>query len=363
MDVSGTNYEIGTGLGKMVAGIPPLKALHTQGMQGFGNGEAKEAAELFDRWCPGLTEELRGFADALEVKPEQVFFTAMTYLLPRCSHVALLPTLTAEGKPLVARNYEFSHEAEDFSLVRTSVKGKYTHLGTSGLSFGRDDGLNEHGLSVTMSSCGFPVGALPFMRSPVLKGLQFWAVIRALLENCKDVNEALAYLKGMPIAYNLNLMLADKSGNAALFETLDGRAAFKKISADTEDQLLYATNHAVLSELMPYEPEVMIHSVKRCEYLEQQLTGKTGITREELKAMLLSMYPDGLCFHFYEEYFGTTKSMVISPVDGTIELCWGGRQENAWQTYEVSKPLEHTMRPVELILDKAKPGTFDYQRR
>ncbi len=362
MNLSGTSYEIGYSLGKRYAEIPPLKALHTQGAQGFGDELVKEASDLFDHWCPGLTEELHGFADALEVLPERIFYYSMTYLLPRCSQVALLPSITAEGKPLVGRNYEFSHEAEDFCLVKTVVKGKYAHLGTTVLSFGRDDGLNEHGLSVTQSSCGFPVGAQPYMRAPKLKGLMFWAVIRGLLENCKDVGEALAYLDGMPIAYNLNLLLADKAGNAALFETLDGRSAFKRIGADTGEQLLFATNHAVLPELIPHEPEIMIHSAKRYEYIKEKLADKTGITHDNLKEMLLARYPDGLCCHYFEEYLGTTKSMIISPADGTIELCWGGRRENGWETYEVGKPLQNTSRNIEISLEKAGTGTYDYQK-
>ncbi len=363
MNLAGSSYEVGCGLGQMYANIPPLKVLHTKGMQGFGDAQVKEAISLFDRWCPGLTEELNGFADALKVPLKRVFFYSMTYLLPRCSQIALLPSRTAEGKPLVARNYEFSHEAEDFVFAKTAVKGKYAHIGTTVLSFGRDDGLNEHGFSVTQSSCGFPVGAMPYMRAPALKGLMFWAVIRALLENCKDVDEALEYLGGMPIAYNINLLLADKAGNAALFETLDGKSASKRIGPDTSEQLLYATNHALLPELIPYEPKIMVHSATRYEYIAEKLADETGVTRDALKSMLLAKYPDGLCCHYFKEYFGTTKSMVISPMDGTVELCWGGREENGWAGYDINKPLQNTTRNIELSLDKAARGTYEYQSR
>ncbi len=74
MNLAGTSYEIGYGLGQMYANIPPLKTLHTQGMQGFGDEQAKEATSLFDRWCPGLTDELNGFADALKVPAKQILF-------------------------------------------------------------------------------------------------------------------------------------------------------------------------------------------------------------------------------------------------------------------------------------------------
>lgn len=361
IELTGTSYEIGYQLGKMTAAIPPLKKIHTSGMARFRKPQITEAASLFNRWCPGLTEELNGFADALEITQEQVFYNGMTYLLPRCSQIAVLPGVTAEGKPLLARSYEFNHEAEDFCLVKTSVKGKYTHLGTSAVQFGRDDGFNEHGLAVTMSSCGFPVGPMPYMRAPRLKGLQFWAVIRTLLENCKDVQEALGFLDGMPIAYNINLMLMDKAGNAALVETLDGNVAVERIPGDSQKQILSATNHAVLPSFAAIEPQAMAHSIQRYKWIAKQLDSANSITREQLKEMLLSKYPNGLSCNYFEEYFGTTKSMVISPADGRIELCWGGRLENGWDTYELNKPLGSSTRQIEIQLEKANPAIYQFQ--
>ncbi|HOR84857.1 MAG TPA: C45 family autoproteolytic acyltransferase/hydrolase [Bacillota bacterium] len=361
MELAGTNYEIGYQLGRITEKIPPLRKTHTSSIEGFGPQQADEAAKLFDRWCPGLTEELCGFADALEVKQEQIFYYGMTYLMPRCSQIALLPSLTAEGKTLLARSYEISHEIEDFCLTRTSVKGKYTHMSTSVLQFGRDDGFNEHGLCVTMSSCGFPIGALPYMRAPKLKGLQFWAVIRALLENCKDVDEALVYLKGMPIAYNINMILADKAGNAALVETLDGHTASKRIGPGSQEQMLYATNHPIFPELAALEPKAMANSIRRYEYIREGLSDKRNVTKEELREMLLSRYPEGLCCHYFEEYFGTTKSMVISPSDGTIDLCWGGLAENGWHTYNIVHPLANMTNTIKINLEKAIPGFFDWK--
>ncbi|MDL2229085.1 C45 family peptidase [Treponema sp. OttesenSCG-928-L16] len=361
MELSGTSYEIGFRLGKMAGSVPPLKKLHTGGLEGFGKEQAADAAVLFRRWCPGLEEELIGFADALELPPEDIFYYGMTCLLPRCSQIAVLPGASAAGIPLVARNYEYSHEAEDFCLVRTSVKGKHTHLGTSVLFFGRDDGLNEKGLSVTMSSCGFPVGPLPFMRPPKIKGLQFWAVIRSLLENCRDVQEGLDHLEGMPIAYNINLMLADKAGHLALVETLDGKNAVKRLDPGSPEQLFWATNHAVLPELRALEPQAMVHSTKRYEWIAKELKGSGGITKDRLKEMLLSKYPDGLCCPYFEEYFGTTKSMIISPAEGTIELCWGGRKENGWKVYDIRRPLAEGQRQIEINPEKADPAEYQFQ--
>lgn len=360
IELSGSSYDIGYSLGNRVRDNTQLRALHTAGFANFDESEAKKASEMFARWCPGLNDELQGFADALEARPAQIVFYAMTYLRPRCSQIALMPGITRHGNPLLARSYEFSHDAEDFTLVRTSVTGKYTHLGTSVLSFGRDDGFNECGLAVTMSSCGFPVGAMPYMRSPKLVGLQFWAVIRALLENCKDIAEALVFMKDMPIAYNMNLMLMDKGGHAALVETLDGRIGVKQIDDSSDEKFLIATNHPVIPELVPYEPQAMRNSLERYEFIQQSLEGKGSITAEELKELLLGKYPKGLCCHYFEDFFGTTKSMIIDPAGGSIELCWGGRSENGWHRYHINEPLVNGAQDIELKLDRANSALFEF---
>ncbi len=359
LELRGTNYEIGQKLGQITAGIPPLKALQTSGWHQFDAQDASLAKELFDRWCPGLNEEIQGYADALGVNPIQVTYYAMTYLKPGCSQVVLLPGLTKNGHVLLARNYEFSHQMEDFTLTRTSVEGKFTHLGSSVMQLGRDEGLNEHGLAVSMSSCGFPVGAPEEMRRPALRGLQFWAVIRTLLENCKDVGEALAFLEGMPIAYNINLLLADRLGRAALVETMDGCVAVKQIKGVDQQQYLHATNHVVLSELKQYEPKVMRHSFERYETIRQYFDHAHGVTLNDLKTLLLSQHPQGLCYHYYDEFFGTTKSMVMDLNEGKIDLCWGGLANNGWHTCTVARPLDEGLQSVELSPEKSPPGIFE----
>jgi predicted choloylglycine hydrolase len=360
IELKGSYYEIGQMYGNVVSSIHPLKKLHTSGFKGFDHSELKKAKAMFSKWCPGLNEELEGFANALQVSPLLVLYYGMTYLRPNCSQIALLPSMTQNGTPLLARNYEFSHELEDFTLVKTQVSGKYAHLGTSVLHFGRDDGFNECGLAVTMTSCGFPVGSASYMRQPKVIGLQFWAVIRSLLENCKDVYEALYFMKEMPIAYNLNLMLVDKSGHIALVETLDGHKAVKQIDSTGSEQYLFTTNHPVLPDIIPYEPQAMRHSLQRYEWIRQKLSQADTLTTEDLKEMLLSKYPEGVCCHFFNEFFGTTKSMIIDPASGTIELCWGGRQENEWSKYNIHDTLAFREKEIEIHFDTFNPEIGEF---
>lgn len=361
MELKGSSYEIGRTLGRLISPVLPLKKAYTAGFDGFGSQEIREAEKLFGDWCPGLSEELFGFADELKVSKEKVIYYAMTYLRPNCSHLALLPSKTANGHPLLARNYEFSEKAEDFMLIKTAVNGKYTHMGTSVLSFGRDEGFNEHGLAITMSSCGFPVGAQKGMRRPVVKGLMFWAVIRTLLENCQNTEEAQVFLKDMPIAYNMNLILLDKAGNGALVETLDGKIESVKLDALSELPYIHAENHPVLDRFISIEPEAMAHSLVRHEFIKNTMENGDLVTEDLLKDMLLTHYPDGLCCHYYDDFFGTTKSMIIDPLDGTIQLCWGGRKENGWHSYRLTDPLPFASQEISIESVPASPALFKYQ--
>lgn len=362
LNLSGSHYEIGYQLGKMIANNELLKSKYIV-KETIDMNQLNAINDLLDQWCPGLTEEIQGFAKALEVKLESLFFYSMTCYVPRCSHIALLSNKTNENQPILARNYEFSNELEEFCLMRTEVEGKYTHIGTSMLQFGRDDGFNEHGLAVTISSCGLPVVNLPHMLKPRFNGLQYWVVVRALLENCKNVEEALVYLKDMPIVFNMNMILLDKTDHAALVQTMDGHIAFRQIDTYSQEQMLYATNHTVLPEFIHLEKQAFLHSIRRYQYIKNKLEDKLNITKSQLKNMLLTKYPQGLCFHNYKENFGTTKSMIISPRDGTIEICWGGRVENNWNIYDISQPIISKVKNIQIEFDQIKKGLFDWQVR
>ena len=73
--------------------------------------------------------------------------------------------------------------------------------------------------------------------------------------------------------------------------------------------------------------------------------------RDRLKDMLLTKYPQGLCFHNYAENFGTTKSMILAPREGTIEICWGGQAKNCWQIYDIAEPMATTLTEMQIEID------------
>ena len=134
----------------------------------------------------------------------------------------------------------------------------------------------------------------------------------------------------MPIAYNLNLILLDRSGNGALVETLDGRMAVRPLDETSPLPYTHATNHAVIQELASLEPEAMIHSLKRYDYIKSIADSVETLTVSQLKSMLLAPISEWTVLPFLSGFFwASSKSMILDPMDGIIELCWGGRAETA----------------------------------
>ncbi len=341
LELCGTSYEIGYHVGKRAMTYSPqFIKMHKASSAIYTEREVIEMAEMFNQYCPGLNEELQGFADAIGTTRLHLFYYAMAYLVPGCSLLAVLPRLTDNGHVMVARNYEFSHKMDDLTFCKTKVTGKYSHLGSSIMNFGRSEGINEHGLMIAQTSCGRPVGNMQNMRKPAVKGLQFCAIIRSLLENCMNVSDALKLLKDMPIAYNINLILADKSGKVVLFETYDGNKAWEEINENTDKQYLHSTNHPHLPEIVKLEPMAMENSVVRYKLIESYMEKADKLKEDDLKELLLSMYPTGLCCHWYDDFFGTIRSVVFDVTLGTADVCWGGRAENGWKTYSLDTDMQ-----------------------
>ena len=164
----------------------------------------------------------------------------------------------------------------------------------------------------------------------------------------------------MPIAYNINLLLADKSGQAALVETIDGHRAVKRIDSGNSQRYLHAANHAVLPELKPFEPKAMRNSLHRYAYIRNFLDKAVKITPDDLKTLLLTKYPDGLCCHFYADYMGTTKSLLMDLTIGQVDICWGGLESNGWQSHLVAQSLIEHQQTIEITGERAQPAFFEF---
>ncbi len=343
--LEGTSYECGFALGEHIKTFSAAeRAMYTE-LKPEQSDMAPEALralmELNDRHCPGVGDEIRGMADGLGVPLPRLAANLMWHSpMGCCSHIAVLAGETEENHTLVARSYEWSTD-DALCLITTRVKGKYAHIGFSIMGCGRFDGINEKGLCITMSA-GAPG------KEPTGGGFLFWAAIRAALDCCATVEEAVAHISAMPSCFYDNLILTDRHGNAALIEDACGHRAVKRIGPDSEQKHLFSTNHYTLPGMAERGSKPMWMSVARYQRIEREFAQRPKASKESLRALLTAPVPEGLSCHYYSDWFGTLWSMLFDVTEGTVEVCFGSPRANGWHTFGLQDPAGVKTYPVVL---------------
>lgn len=353
----GTSYEIGMQIGKWTLTNPGLLERALLPPDAYPENKFTQIVNLLDDYCPGINEEIKGFSDTVGVGAKQAIFYAMTYLERGCSLMAALPCKTENGHTIMARNYDFHDEIEEMCFTYTDIKGKYRYIGSTMHLFGRGDGMNEHGLAACQAGNGLPVGNFEGAQKAGVTGFQLWIVLRSILENCKNVEEAIKWAMSAPIGFNINLMLADNNDKIALLQCIDGHKAYEILDSNSKKTYLTSTNHTLFEEIKPYEKTVIKNSVIRNNNMVKLFEADKPILKNEIKELLSTAYPDGLCCHYYKEFFGTLRSMVFDVTDKTIEMTFGSPQTNQWQTFSVS---ELNTQEIQVLLpqEKASPDFY-----
>jgi predicted choloylglycine hydrolase len=77
-------------------------------------------------------------------------------------------------------------------------------------------------------------------------GVHFAIAIRAALDQCHNIDEALDLWQSMPIGSNCTFLVSDPSGNAAQIEIAGKKRALKRIGSNTNEQCLVSANHFTL---------------------------------------------------------------------------------------------------------------------
>jgi predicted choloylglycine hydrolase len=334
----GSAESIGRQQGGMIQGFKPAVDYFSSGPVNTSSAPVDRTIKLMEKYCPGLVEEMSGFCQVAGFPLEKLVYLSMTHIgSTNCSHFVALPAATANGHVLVGRNYDFGEKADDLKLTTVFPEGCYANTGFPTLFFGRNDGLNEHGLSVTLSVGGMPVGIMPGQHPPLQEGLQFWAMIRTILETCKTVDEAEACFSDFPCSGNPILIFADAGGHASLAETYGPHKKITRLGGGTP--FLAATNHFQSEELRKVEPMCMAHSIKRLNTANNFLKENAGkISLQAMKELLGTRYPEGLCTHYYQEFFGTLHSCVFDLTERFIEVTFGSPAVNAWHRIDFNNP-------------------------
>ena len=132
-----------------------------------------------------------------------------------------------EGPGLI-RNYDLDPRLNESTILSTSWCGRRV-IGMVDALSGLADGMNEHGLAVSLAFGGRPT---------VGRGFGSPKIIRYVLEYAKDTPSAVDILRSVPSHMSYNVTLVDRTGAAATVFLSPDRPV---IAAATR----YAANHQI----------------------------------------------------------------------------------------------------------------------
>jgi hypothetical protein len=258
--VSGTHYEMGQQHGLQVRKLRPLivEAIKTQFSQIERNGPDERfesllagTVELLQQVDLPILEMIQGQAEGLGLRFETLLRYGLAKylgddLLSRrlrgeesCTTWAASGPATANGKPILAKNRDSTLEHLPLQLVAQAIPRvgyRYAYLTSAGSPGVFCAGINEVGLAVADTNvCSTDIGP----------GLPAYSLMMHICEEHSDVRSALGYLRSVTRMGRNSLILADTSGDLAIFEI--GHENYALIDGD--NHILVNTNHFVSPQL------------------------------------------------------------------------------------------------------------------
>lgn len=172
---------------------------------------AMSCLPVYEKYYPEIMEEIRGLADGqhCDARVLQAVLFSMYAMPPACNCSCF--ALASEQAILLGRNSDFLTALEklNMNVVYRLSDGTHSFTGNTTAFIEIEDGVNEHGLAVGLTSV-YPLQCKP--------GFNAGLLLRYLLEKCKNVLEAISCLHQLPIASAQTLTLADAAGKMTVVE-------------------------------------------------------------------------------------------------------------------------------------------------
>ena len=223
-----------------------IRELHDRYFAAYFKSQAAKflalaTASLFEpRLAPEHRAEVKALAAGAAIDPKQMLL-AQCFLdlspMVACSTVTLPASAAPDGVARFGRNLDFPSfnvaDKRSVVLVYRPDGGRHAFAAVAWPGMvGVLTGMNEHGLTLANMEVTRPI------RVP--SAMPYTLLYRSVLERCRTVDEAVAYLRETPRQSANNLMLMDAAGERAVVEiTPDGVA----VRRGPEGAALISTNH------------------------------------------------------------------------------------------------------------------------
>lgn len=209
---------------------------------------AMSCIPIYQQYYPEIFEEILGLAHGQDsdFRILQAVLFSMYAIPPvcQCSCFAV-----SDGEHiLLGRNSDFLTELEkqNMNVIYRLSDGAYSFTGNTTAFVEMEDGVNEHGLAIGLTSV-FPVSRKP--------GFNAGLLLRYVLEKCRSVPEAIAAVRRLPIGSAQTFTLADAGGNMAVVECCAERTKVR-ISVNCHQHFVCAVNRFQFLEMEGVLPEI-----------------------------------------------------------------------------------------------------------
>ena len=293
------------------------------------NGEQKLFGErcfpLYENYLKDIMGEVKGFADGLHQKYEDVAYWLFNIYCNEEEHGCTIFAIKNKNNLYLARNMDMFPEYKKTSeSVLYRVNNKNTFLAHSTAMISLEDGINEYGLCT----------ALTFLLSKKIKpGINGGFIVRKILEECKTTEEAVEMIKTLPISSSHNIVIADRNGNMAVVECTS-----EEISIRYDKDYVIATNHFISNNMIKYNNNEInwYYTNDRYNTIDNCLKNSSNIDFEECKKIISGKY--GFVCQFEKKLnFDTIWSCVYDLNSLYSEICEGNPSKTK---YKVDNRLE-----------------------
>jgi predicted choloylglycine hydrolase len=263
-----------------------------------GLGECRTALATHMPEMLPLWEKLLGLLQADELSARLLSFYCPAVSASGCSQA-----VWTRYTPTLVRNYDFVPALCEGRLLQSAWHDTRVIASTDCL-WGALDGMNEHGLSVSMAFGG---------KDAVGSGFGIAIILRYLLEFCTTVDEAVKVLQRVPCHMAYNVTVLDAHSQVRTVELTPGSAA--KVCSKP-----MAVNHQGDFELTNYA------MVSNSHERHHAIMGKLCDPQCNVEAFANAFEYSPLFCTGYTQGMGTLYTAIYNPQLRAMELRWPRRQ-------------------------------------
>jgi len=270
------------------------------------NALAEHMPELLPRW-----EQLLKLCDGDDIDARLLSLYCPTPYVSGCSQAVWV-----RYNPILVRNYDYDPQLCEARIVK-SCWNKSTVIGSSDCLWGMLDGMNEHGLAVSLSFGG---------KQETGEGFGIPLILRYILETCRTTDEATLVLCRIPCHMSYNITVLDANFHVNTVEV-------SPYSSASVSQIPLAVNHQGDFELTNYA------MFSRSHERQQQLIEKLFDPLINIDSFINAFEYAPLFASDYQEGFGTLYTAVYNPQLKAMEYRWPHNLK-AYQSFDYFEEKE-----------------------